>query len=258
MSIEPKKELGQNFLVNMDVVDTLVNSAEIQATDTVVEIGPGLGAVTQKIITKLNDTGKLYAVETDPRMIEYLKEDFSGNERLELIFKNALDWLPDFRTDKEFKMVASLPFYITSPLLHAIIHMDTSPSVASLLIQKEVAQKLCRNSPDASYLSVFVQTFYDVSYIATVKKNSFDPVPQVDGAIVLLKAKPVLADFLVSTEQKKKYSRFLHKGFASPRKMMNKQFDKDDLQKADIDPSIRPQDIGTEDWLKMFTTLALQ
>ncbi len=258
MAIEPKKELGQNFLIDSEAIADLVASSGIHPGDTVIEIGPGLGAVTQIILEKLHNSGKVYAVETDPRMVEYLNEHFSHHGNLEIIYYNVLDWLPKFKTKNSYKIIASLPFYITKPLLLEILKLEPLADNCSLLLQKEVAEKITAQAPDSNFMSVFLQTFYNIEFVRIVKSSSFEPEPPVNGGIVKMTLRNNLPEFLHKPEQRKKYSGFLRKGFASPRKMLNKQFKNEDLQKAGINPSMRPQEVSLHEWQKMFKTLVLQ
>ncbi len=167
----------------------------------------------------------------------------------EVIEANVLDFLPQYSTEKSFKIIGSLPYYITSPILHEIIKMNKRPKKVVVLIQKEVAKKIAAKAPDSSYLSTFIQTFYEVEYVATVDKNEFSPVPKVDGGILKMTLKP---DVNIDV---KKYEGFLHKGFSNPRKMLNKVFYEDEINRAQIDSTKRPQNYNSEEWLKFFKIL---
>jgi len=257
--IKAKKELGQNFLKDEFALDTMVQElyASGEIPEVTVEIGPGLGALTSCLLRA--GSSLLKAVEFDPRMVTYLEQKFvkeieSG--KFEIIYANFLDWYPaftlsDFCPDR-FSVVGSLPYYITSPIIHKLIHGKTLPEVAVLLIQKEVAEKITSAKPDSSYLSVFVQTFFDVSYVITVDKKSFDPVPKVDGGVVRLSKRKNLQ---IEGTEIIRYEGFLHRCFASPRKMLNKVFTKTELEILNIDPTLRPQNFDAQDYIKIFKAL---
>lgn len=243
--ISPKKELGQNFLKNESVVDLMVRSLEL-SKETVVEIGPGMGVVTKRILKE--DISKLYAIEFDERMISFLNNAFKEEKALELIHTNVLDWLPKFTTTSNFKIIGSLPYYITSPILHRIVYMRKRPRVCVLLVQKEVAQKLSEGIPNASYLSTFIQTFFEVDFIQRVNKEDFDPIPKVDGGIIKLTNKENTLAF----EKIEKYEKFLHHAFKHPRKMLNKTFNVKVLKEVGIEASARPQVVSKRKWLELF------
>ncbi len=248
-----KKELGQNFLKDIKAIKLMVEEIVKEDTKIYIEIGPGLGAVTKNLLSKLTQKQKLYAIEFDPRCVQALKTDFKEYSNFELINENILDYLPRFKTQEKFNIVGSLPYYITSPILHKIIYMENKPAKCILLVQKEVAKKISSEVPDASYLSTFVQTFYSVSYLATVDREMFEPVPKVDGGIIKLELKKDVNT--VITSDIRKYEGYLHKGFATPRKMVHKVFDKDLLKTCGITSTARPQHISLDQWLKLFEVL---
>lgn len=248
--IKPIKNLGQNFLKNPKAAALMVESLEIKENEEIIEIGPGTGALTQLIVPKPKN--HLFAIEYDPRLADSLKNNFAGNPNISVINANILDWLPGFAPSKPFKIIGSIPYYITSPILHAIIKVKQKPQVCVLLIQKEVAEKIHEKKPNASYLSVFIQTFFDVVFITKIPKTDFTPVPQVDSAIVKLTKKENIS---IGGEEIKKYEGFLHKAFSQPRKMLNKRFTKEELAKADIDGSLRPANLGVEEWVRVFRIL---
>jgi len=123
--------------------------------------------------------------------------------------------------------------------------------VCVLLVQKEVADKIKSPAPDSSYMSCFIQTFFDVSYIGTVPKNRFRPEPEVDGGILKFARKEgdFFPEFIV------KYEAFLHKAFSNPRKMLNKMFTKEELEKGGIDQTLRAQNLNSSQWLEFYKVL---
>ena len=247
--IPPVKELGQNFLIAKDVVTKMIAGLELTDGDQVVEIGPGLGALTKEL-SKRNIT--IRAVEIDERLVKNLKHLFAGKANIEIIEANILDWLPDYTPKGGFKIIGSLPYYITSPILHAIIKMKQRPLVCVLLIQKEVAQKICGGEGDASYLSSFVQTFFTTQSLGVVDRTKFNPVPNVDSEVIKLSAKA--GDF-ISENKLRTYEGFLHRGFSNPRKMLNKIFTEEELGKVNVKGNLRAQNLPAAKWVEMFKTL---
>jgi len=246
---EPVKNLGQNFLTDYTFVNKMVEALDLKGGDAVVEIGPGLGVLTERISRKLIGSGSvIYAIELDERFVSKLESMFIHDLDLHVVHADILKWLPDFEFNNNYKIIGSLPYYITSPILHATIKLTKRPDIAVYLIQKEVAQKVCSHVPDACYLSTFVQTFFDVEYLGMVPRLKFTPEPKVDGGIIKL----VKKDVEFSLSQIEKYEGFLHKAFKNPRKMLNKAFDKNVLTSVEINPSARPQEVSISKWLNLF------
>ncbi|MBU0668424.1 ribosomal RNA small subunit methyltransferase A, partial [Patescibacteria group bacterium] len=172
-----QKNLGQNFLINPAILDEILNAANLTNEDYIIEVGPGLGILTDKL---LKQAAKVHCIELDPKLIPYLRRTFGHNTGFELEEGTALKAnLPDH----PYKLVANIPYYITSPLLrHFLNPKDPSqkrPELIVLLVQKEVAQKICAGENDQSILSLNVQIFGKPEIIATVGPANFFPAPKV-------------------------------------------------------------------------------
>jgi 16S rRNA (adenine1518-N6/adenine1519-N6)-dimethyltransferase len=251
---KPHRYLGQNFLIDRTIADQMVSALEIENGDEIVEIGSGFGIITEALLKKSKDKKvKINAVEIDGRLYKNLVERFSGEERIEFHNEDFLRWFPQFSFQRELKIIGSVPYYITSPIIHQIIKADRRPKIAILLVQKEVAEKIKSTAPDSSYLSSFVQTFFDVQYLGKVPSRKFNPEPEVDGGVLKLICKEKDEDFL--PDFIRRYEGFLHKAYSNPRKMLNKVFKKDELEKGKIDPHLRPQNLDAEEWLTFFKVL---
>lgn len=287
-----KKELGQNFLNNPQIVNLMIEALEIAENDLIIEIGPGLGALTKRIVPKLTDkNGSLFAIELDVSLAQRLKKKYEFDDNVKIVQQNILDWLPQFditkiNTDelktndiyensqgiatsdalvttietsnekagnqKNYKILGSLPYYITSPIIHSIIEKPFRAQKVIIMIQKEVADKILGQKDDSSYLSSFVQTFYDVELVTYVDRLDFDPVPNVDSAVIALTLR---TEQLLDFAELKKYKGFLHKAYSNPRKMLNKIFTQHELKKAKIEPRIRAQNYTAQDWVKFYKEL---
>ncbi len=249
---KPHKELGQNFLTDKNVAIEMVNALEIEDGDEIVEIGPGHGVVTKILLERIGslDAG-IRAVELDSRLFQELQNLYKYQEKIEIIKDNILDWLPVFSTDKNLKIIGSIPYYITSPIIHKIIKMKSVPKTVVLLMQKEVAEKIKSTAPDSSYMSSFVQTFFDVNYLGKVPSKKFNPEPKVDGGIL----KMTLRDIYFNADFIRKYEGFLHRAYSNPRKMLNKIFKKEELERGTIDEHLRAQNLGATEWLSFYKTL---
>ncbi|MFA6982300.1 MAG: 16S rRNA (adenine(1518)-N(6)/adenine(1519)-N(6))-dimethyltransferase RsmA [Patescibacteria group bacterium] len=254
MLYDPVKSLGQNFLLEKSISVSMVLALNMQKGDTIVEIGAGLGALTVTLADHLPENARAYAVEIDERFIGKLRNMFSEDSNLQIIHSDILTWLPQFNAPEGYKVIGSLPYNITSPIVHMIVKKVPQPSLCVLLVQKEVAEKVAARKDDASYISSFVQTFFDVEYLGVVNRDLFDPAPKVDGGIIRLTRK----ESFIGYESVEKYEGFLHEAFSHPRKMLNKPFTKEELSLTGVDGKLRPQNITPDMWVEMFKTLVTQ
>ena len=247
---KPIKGLGQNFLLDFDTTERMIDYLDLKKNGLVVEIGAGLGVLTQALSDRtLNTSTIIHAVEIDERFVGKLKIMFLENPNINVIKADILVWFQTFKPEKDYKVLGSLPYYITSPIIHSIVRHKQRPETCVLLMQKEVANKICSKSPKASYLSTYIQTFFDATLLEVVTKDKFDPSPKVDGAIVKFVRKH---DQEISNMEINKYEDFLHKGFSKPRKMLNKVFSKDILESLKTDDKLRPQHIKVKKWVELF------
>ena len=226
--IKPIKDLGQNFLRNQEAINKIVALLEITEDDEILEIGPGEGVLT-KVCLANQVNFKLVALDIDPRSVEELNK--ISDSRFEIKLGNFLE-----QKIPANKILGAIPYNITSPILHKIIDYEFLPKKVVLVIQKEVAEKI--TDKKGSYLKDFINFYYDISYIFTINKEDFYPIPKVDSAVITLEIKEILPNF-----DKKKLSNFLHKVFRTPRKKINKVFSKQILNKLDIDENKRPEDL---------------
>ena len=245
--LRSKKHLGQNFLVNMGVTDKMTAAADLSSKDVVLEVGPGLGALTRELAWRVK---KVIAVEKDRVLAGFLVKELSGVDIIEQdILKFSLETLPP-----SYKVVASIPFAITAPLIRKLLEADNSPSLLVLLVQKEVAQRICARPPDMNLLAASVQFYAQVSIVATVKKGVFWPQPKVDAAIlklVPLGKKPEIDPAL--------FFRVAKAGFLHPRKQllnnikeglgMKKQEAEKLLAACNISPARRAETLSIADWI---------
>lgn len=196
--VRAKKNLGQNFLVDQNVLNGIVASADIQPGDQVIEIGPGIGSLTECLLLA---GAKVFAYEVDHSLPEILKNELPQkivdqdlNDRFRLILKDVLkaDFKSDigsfFDFDKPIKVVANLPYYITTPIIFYLAEADLKFASLTLMMQKEVAERLEAKPGSKVYgpLSIAVQTQMNVDLALNVSHNSFMPRPKVDSSVVVL------------------------------------------------------------------------
>lgn len=257
--VRPSKGWGQNFLTDKRVALRILESAYLTDEDVVLEIGPGLGALTLLLAQRVR---KVVAVEVDARLVAILQGimEEAGMENITLIHANALSQpiceLP--REETQAKVVANIPYSVTSPLLeHLLKAKDTIPLMV-LTVQKEVAERLvaCPNTPAYSALSVFVQYHAEVEYLGRVPANAFYPKPEVDSATVRLKPLP---DRLPMIEQKWLF-KLVRAGFGKRRKTLRNALgslfnDLDRasaiLRRAGIHTSTRAEALSLEQWIAL-------
>jgi len=187
--IYAKKSLGQHFLTSQSAVDKIVDVSDPSGDDIILEIGPGRGVLTEKLLLF---AGKVIAVEKDDGLFEFLKERFKKeieNGKLDLIHGDILDFDPNifsFYKDLNYKVVANIPYNITGAILKKFLSAEYQPECMVLMVQKEVAERIVAKDKKESILSLSVKIYGEPKYIQTVKAGSFFPAPKVDSAILLI------------------------------------------------------------------------
>jgi 16S rRNA (adenine1518-N6/adenine1519-N6)-dimethyltransferase len=249
----PKKSLGQHWLRDRDVLDHIADCAELTDADTVLEIGPGLGTLTSVL---LRQSKAVIAVEFDEELARKLPAQFPG-KNLQVIQSDILSFdLTDLPAG--YKVVANVPYYITSKIVKLLMTADNKPDIAVLLIQKEVAERLAAKPGNMSILAVSAQLFADVTLGDVVPAALFTPPPKVDSQVVILKTR--LTPFLTDISEKD-FFRVVKAGFSAKRKMLrsslagglgvSKAEIEELLKKAAIDPNTRAESLSLDDWVRI-------
>ena len=260
--LRPRKSLSQNFLTDPEALDAIVAAAELVPGDRVVEIGPGLGVLTRRLLA---GGASVLAVELDARLAEYLRRELSDVDRFELIEADALDLhARELFPGEPIKVVANIPYHITSPLLHAFLEGDRPPELTVLLVQLEVAERVAAPPGKMSYLSVFAQNVAGAEVVARVPAEAFEPVPAVDSAILRLRrrAEPVVP----VGDVRPTFYRVVQAGFRQRRKQDHNGLSRElpvpretveaALSACGVDPDRRPQTLGVEEWACLTSALA--
>ncbi|NIT03733.1 ribosomal RNA small subunit methyltransferase A [Candidatus Saccharibacteria bacterium] len=240
--VKAKKALGQNFLVDSNVVRDLVEAAGVWGRDTVLEVGAGTGAVTQELAKRAQ---KVIAVEFDRDLIPTLKENLKEFKNVEILNEDILQLNPLLYSPVT-KIVGSIPYHITSPLIHKILHLEKRPESITFVVQKEVAEKICAEPPKGTYLSNFVKNFGNARIGRAIKPHAFAPPPKVGSTILHIDLREP------TVKEAKKFEKFLHEGFSHPRKMIKNRFPLKTLEEVGIDPKARPGNLSFHEWKSIY------
>lgn len=259
-----KKSLGQNFLRSGSVLHSIVSAGDVKNKDTVLEIGPGKGALTEAL---LEAGGNVIAVEKDRLLIPYLSEKFEKEiktGKLKLIEKDILEFNPTDANLKsgEYKLIANIPYYITGAILEKFLEEKTRPSTIVFLVQKEVADRIVARDKKESILSISVKAFGIPKNVLKVSKKAFSPQPKVDSAVLKISdiSHKYFDDWGISEDQAiKKFFDIVHAGFAHKRKLLarnlekavNKELISKAFSKLELPQSVRAEDLSPERWLSL-------
>jgi 16S rRNA (adenine1518-N6/adenine1519-N6)-dimethyltransferase len=247
--IMPKKSLGQNFLTSEKAVGDIARAASGAVGDTILEIGPGEGVLTQAL---LESGARVIAIEKDDRLIETLTNRFAREieeGRFALIHGDALEL--DFNalnlTPGSYTLAANIPYYITGLLIRAFFTREHLPARAVLLVQKEVAERIVARDGKESILSIAVKTFSTPRIVRIVPRGMFRPQPNVDSAVLLIED---ISDPFASQKEEKHYFDILRRGFAHKRKKLssNLSCSPDTLITCAIPEHARPEDVPPQAW----------
>lgn len=250
------KSLGQNFLIDEEVLEKIIACSDLNDRDVVVEIGPGLGTLTEELSKRCR---KVVAIEKDEKISQMLEGKFENVELInsDILQMNISELVQKHSQNGKFKLISNIPYYITSPIIKMFLENDIQPEMIVLLMQKEVAQRICAKPGKLSMIALGVQTYGDPEIIGLVKNTSFYPCPKVDSAI--LKIGNIKKDH--SKEYYQQLFRIMKIGFSSKRKKLVNNFssgfqlDKEQsekiLLKAGIDTNVRAQELSLDDWEKL-------
>ena len=263
-NLKNNKSLGQHWLRDRIVLDGIAEEAEIKNGDFVLEIGPGLGTLTSSLLKFAGKDGEVLSIEFDEDLAKKLPAQFPGKN---LTVKNT-DFL-DFdlsKLPKNYKVAANVPYYITSKIVEKLLTSENKPSIAALLVQKEVAERICAKSGDLSVLSIASQIYADCELGQFVPRELFTPPPKVDSQVVILKIleKNKLELFNEKNNLKiseKQFFRIVKAGFTARRKKilkalsanlaLSKEQTIEILAQAKVSLDARAQELTIEDWLEI-------
>jgi len=252
-----KKSLGQHWLTDELSLEAMCDTAEVGPDDIVLEIGPGLGTLTALLVQRAK---QVIAVEFDAKLATELRGRVRA-ENLDIVQQDILSF--DFTSlPPDYKVVANIPYYLTSNLIRVLSETPNRPSVAVLLVQKEVAERVVAEPGDMSVLSVTAQYYWDVGLGYEVPAELFTPPPKVDSQILILQRPEALR---FPDVDEKEFFRLVKAGYSERRKKLRSSLSgglhmpKPDveslLERARIDPNLRAQALSLDDWYRLYKTI---
>ena len=265
-NITASKSLGQNFLINENIVDGIVENAEVSKEDLIIEIGPGLGTLTSRLLEK---AGRVICIELDKRMVNIITERFSLYENFEVLFQDVLkvnlqklisENLEKYNL-KQAKVVANLPYYITTPIIMKLLEEKLNLKNITVMVQKEVAIRLTQvpGEKESGAITYGIYYYTDPSIVLDVPRDSFIPSPEVDSAVIKLE---ILRKPRVNVVDEELFFKVIKTSFMQKRKTLvnglsnfgcfnSKQEIVEMLEKLGIDTKIRGEKLKIEDFAKI-------
>jgi 16S rRNA (adenine1518-N6/adenine1519-N6)-dimethyltransferase len=252
--LRARKGLGQNFLVDGGILKKIASAAELTPADTVIEVGPGLGVLTETLVEQ---AGKVIAIELDNNFADILKTHFSGSNKVTVLDADVLKVNPAdiLGTETNYKVVANLPYYITSAVIRHFLEASVKPTMMVLMVQKEVAQQITAKAGEMSLLSVSVQLYGKPTIVSKVPARCFYPAPNVDSAILKI---AVYAQPKIEPGDITGFFDIVRAGFSANRKQLPNslanglKIPKADiiplLEKAGIDAKRRAETLTIDEW----------
>jgi 16S rRNA (adenine1518-N6/adenine1519-N6)-dimethyltransferase len=258
VGIQPSKGLGQNFLVDDSVPPKILAAAALTPQDNLIEIGPGAGVLTLRLAPIVRH---LTAVELDRRLYPHLKQALAPYPGARLVEGDVLNFTPSQLEPEPYKLIANIPYYITSAILRHFLENEHRPSRIVLMVQKEVAQRIVAKPPEMSLLAVSVQFYGKPKLWAHVPAGAFFPPPKVDSAVLLIEVYSEENRPLPAVDEAKFFN-LVRSGFSQKRKQLANSLASglkvekpkiiEIMQEAKIAPERRAETLTLEEWHKLY------
>lgn len=256
--LKANKKLGQNFLINEEIIKEIAEKAEVQKDDVIIEIGPGLGSLTAELLERAK---KVIAIELDSNMVNILKERFSLYNNFELIEADFLkvDLKEIIAKYESVKVAANLPYYITTPIVMKLLEDKLNLKSITVMVQREVGERFCANPNGKEYgaITVSINYYAEPKIIIDVPKENFDPIPEVDSCVIKLDIRDVPP---VKIKDEKIFFNLIKAAFSQRRKTINnsltcagktKEEVKNALEKLKIDSNLRAENLSIEEFAEI-------
>lgn len=254
--LHANKRLGQNFLQDPDTLEKIVNAAEIHPTDTVLEIGPGLGSLTRYLAARAQ---QVVAVELDDKIFPALEAVLAPYQNIQLVRADILEIEPkSIIAQLDYLVVANIPYYITSALIRHLLETSPKPRRIVLTVQKEVAERICAGPGNMSLLALSVQVYGQPRIATHIPAGAFFPAPKVDSSVLVIDIFPAAQ---VDEKKLEVFFQLIKAGFSQKRKKLRNSISagmrqssaeaEKMLQAADIDPQRRAETLSLEEWGKL-------
>ncbi len=251
--LSPKKELGQNFLVDSSILTRIVETAGVNQDSTVLEIGAGLGSLTFFLAQK---AGQVIAVEKDKALLPIAQQMLAGFSNVRLIEDDILTLdLNSLQLPDGYLVVANIPYYITSAILRTLLSAENKPAKLVLTVQEEVAERICAQAGKMSLLALSVQVFGEPQIVMQIPAGAFYPAPEIDSAVLYV---DLFQEPAIPQEKLDSFFRLIKAGFSQKRKMLRNTLTSGLhlpreqvealLEQAGIDPQRRAQTLSLEEW----------
>ena len=260
--LRARKGLAQHFLTSRHILDKITAAADLSETDTIMEIGPGLGVLTKELVSK---SGQVIAVELDNKLAEILKESLAGFENFSIINRDILEIEPGkllqqvARGKNQYKVVANLPYYITSAVIRHFLEAAVKPTLMVIMVQKEIAQAITAKPGELSLLAISVQFYGQPKVVTYVPAECFYPAPKVESAVLRI---DLFSEPALKVKSADSFFRLVRAGFTSNRKQLANslalglELPKNDilplLAKAGIDNTRRAETLSIQEWGKLY------
>jgi len=270
--LQARKSLGQHFLIDGEVLKLITSAAELTPTDVIMEIGPGLGVLTKELAQQ---AGWVIAIELDSKLVTMLKQTLASFKNIIIINKDIIEiepvvllreqkagFPPEISSPFSYKVVANLPYYITSHVLRHFLEASVKPQIMVVTVQKEVAEAIVAQPGGMSLLSISVQFYGKPRIISYVPARCFYPAPKVDSAILRVDLYPKPA---VAVTDEKSFFELVRAGFSAPRKQIGNslaqglELSKAEvlsfLEKAHIVPQRRAETLSLDEWAQLWQVI---
>ena len=251
----PRKKLGQNFLVDEDILDRTADVAEVGPAEEVLEIGPGLGTLTLRLAER---AGRVVAVELDAELARIVEETVAGHDNVTVVHQDILRFSPAaYFRPRAYKVIGNLPYYVTSPILRHFLENECPPSLMVMMLQREVAERITARAGEMSLLAVSVQLYAEPKIVRLVDAGAFYPPPKVDSALLRLDLLPKPAVDV----NRERFFAVVSAGFSQPRKQLHNALSQrfwmhpgqatELLREVGIDPRRRAETLSLEEWAEL-------